>query len=276
MTPDMILAACPFCGGEATMRLDHDHSTAWIVECMTKPSCPIHDREIYGLTKCAAITAWNRRPSPQGDVVTVPRELVLAVEDAINEPPRIYNIEPMEVRDYRHSLYRIWEPLCRAILALSAAPASPASERNAGEVEKLRFWLSSFAGSSVMMEVCEPTPGNPSANIFPISREALLSALSDAHTLANGGEVQPTSEATAQRCICALYEKHMDTCPVHGLPADPEQSTASGTPAAMSREAIISTLKAAGGLHNPEENAPIIADAILALTAPAVPMGEAK
>lgn len=63
------LKPCPFCGGRAQMRLDHDHSTAWLVECLTKPSCPIHDREIYGLTKSAAISSWNTRleTSPRED-----------------------------------------------------------------------------------------------------------------------------------------------------------------------------------------------------------------
>jgi hypothetical protein len=46
------------------------------------------------------------------------REMLLAVEDFINEPQRNRDIEPMEVRDYRHELYRKWSPLCQAILAL--------------------------------------------------------------------------------------------------------------------------------------------------------------
>lgn len=45
------------------------------------------------------------------------RPLLLAFEDFLNEPPRIWDIEPMEVRDYRHEAYRKWEPLCREILA---------------------------------------------------------------------------------------------------------------------------------------------------------------
>lgn len=57
------LKPCPFCGRKVSMRVDHDHSTAWVVECMAMPSCPIHGREIWGLTKSAAIIAWNMRPS---------------------------------------------------------------------------------------------------------------------------------------------------------------------------------------------------------------------
>jgi hypothetical protein len=47
------------------------------------------------------------------------REMLLAVEDFINEPQRNRDIEPMEVRDYRHELYRVWSPLCQAILSLT-------------------------------------------------------------------------------------------------------------------------------------------------------------
>lgn len=53
------------------------------------------------------------------------REMLLAVEDFINEPPRRYDIEPMEVRDYRHELYRKWSPLCQAILASLSTPTAP-------------------------------------------------------------------------------------------------------------------------------------------------------
>lgn len=45
------------------------------------------------------------------------KALMLAMEDFLNEPPRSYDIEPMEVRDYRHQAHRVWEPLCRALLA---------------------------------------------------------------------------------------------------------------------------------------------------------------
>lgn len=46
------------------------------------------------------------------------RALLLEVEDFINEPPRSHDIEPIEVRDYRHQLYRKWTPLCRQILLM--------------------------------------------------------------------------------------------------------------------------------------------------------------
>ncbi len=55
------------------------------------------------------------------------RELLLDVENAINEPPRRWDIEPADVRDYRHDLYRIWSPLRDIILAaLSAHEAKEA------------------------------------------------------------------------------------------------------------------------------------------------------
>lgn len=49
---------------------------------------------------------------------------LLAVEDAINEPPKMWADEPLEVREYRHHLYRIWSPLCAAIIA-----ARPTADR---------------------------------------------------------------------------------------------------------------------------------------------------
>jgi hypothetical protein len=49
-------------------------------------------------------------------------EMLLAFEDFINSPPQ-YEDQRM-VRDYRHELYRKWEPLCRAIL--------PFAKRNPG------------------------------------------------------------------------------------------------------------------------------------------------
>jgi len=46
------------------------------------------------------------------------RQMLCEFDDYLNEPPRLYRIEPMEVRDYRNEAYRKWAPLCRAILSL--------------------------------------------------------------------------------------------------------------------------------------------------------------
>lgn len=45
------------------------------------------------------------------------KPLIVAVDDFINGPRPYPYPEPMEVRDYRHALYQVWEPLCRAITA---------------------------------------------------------------------------------------------------------------------------------------------------------------
>ena len=68
--------------------------------------------------------------------VQIPMALMQAVEDFINEPQRSPDIEPMEVRDYRHALYRVWSPLCQAILtantaALAASPSPVVGDREA-------------------------------------------------------------------------------------------------------------------------------------------------
>lgn len=70
----------------------------------------------------------------------IDRALVVAVDDAINEPPRSYGAEPMEVRDYRHSLYRIWTPLRDAILALTPVEGVGNAEAafNAGWAEAVQ------------------------------------------------------------------------------------------------------------------------------------------
>ncbi|MFS0771083.1 Lar family restriction alleviation protein [Sphingomonas sp. 1P08PE] len=56
-----VLFPCPFCGGKASMRPDDSHSTAWIIECMTRAQCPIHDRELWAVSKPAVIAEWNTR-----------------------------------------------------------------------------------------------------------------------------------------------------------------------------------------------------------------------
>lgn len=44
------------------------------------------------------------------------RPLLIAMEDVLNSPPDKWDIEPMEVRDFRSDAYRVWAPLLRAIL----------------------------------------------------------------------------------------------------------------------------------------------------------------
>lgn len=66
----------------------------------------------------------HQSPSPGGEA-SIERALVLAMEDFINEP-RPGRDEHPDVRDYRHAAYRVWQPLCRAILALNTGSADNA------------------------------------------------------------------------------------------------------------------------------------------------------
>jgi len=69
------------------------------------------------------------RANPTDVIQDELREKIAAVEDFIDQPPRSYGPEPMEVRDYRHSLYRIWSPLRDAILArINSTPMASDSE----------------------------------------------------------------------------------------------------------------------------------------------------
>jgi hypothetical protein len=98
----------------------------------------------------AALTA----SPPVVEREAIDRALILAVEDFINEPPRLYDIEPMEVRDYRHSLYRVWSPLRDAILALTPVE---------GVGEKCGF--TEFAPAFKTINP-KPTVGNPAFGTF--------------------------------------------------------------------------------------------------------------
>jgi len=54
------------------------------------------------------------------------RPQLIEVYDFINEPQRLPDPEPMDVRDYRHQLYRKWEKLANALAELTA----PLPEKN--------------------------------------------------------------------------------------------------------------------------------------------------
>lgn len=73
-------------------------------------------------------------PTPGDELV----ERLTPFYDFINEPWRGRgDIEPMDVREYRHELNRKWEPLCRFILeALRTRDAAARSSTT--EVERLR------------------------------------------------------------------------------------------------------------------------------------------
>ena len=57
-TPECELKPCPFCGGEARMRLDNVVKKEWRVECKNWNSC---GAATSFLGKTEAIAAWNRR-----------------------------------------------------------------------------------------------------------------------------------------------------------------------------------------------------------------------
>lgn len=52
------LKPCPFCGGEASLRIDTAHSTACLIGCCTI-GCFGHEQ--WEETEAEAIAAWNRR-----------------------------------------------------------------------------------------------------------------------------------------------------------------------------------------------------------------------
>jgi len=59
------LKPCPFCGGEASIRIDTSHSTACLIGCATM-GCFGHEQ--WEETEAEAIAAWNRRtPEPGKD-----------------------------------------------------------------------------------------------------------------------------------------------------------------------------------------------------------------
>jgi len=70
------LKPCPFCGGEASIRIDTSHSTACLIGCATM-GCFGHEQ--WEETEAEAIAAWNHRPLVQqaiaaerGEPVAVP------------------------------------------------------------------------------------------------------------------------------------------------------------------------------------------------------------
>lgn len=113
MSPAEDLGQCPFCKHALAFHVTDIDGWIAAVSCegcdMRGPSSQFKYDDVKE-AKADALARWRAAQ------VHIDRELVVAVEDAINEPPRSYDVEPMELRDYRHSLYRIWEPLCRAIL----------------------------------------------------------------------------------------------------------------------------------------------------------------
>ncbi len=64
------LKPCPFCGGEAYLRDDVSHSTAFFIGCSTV-GCfgEIH----WEQTAAEAIAAWNARTTPLAEALAVPQ-----------------------------------------------------------------------------------------------------------------------------------------------------------------------------------------------------------
>jgi Lar family restriction alleviation protein len=58
------LAACPFCGETHALTVDNLAGDDWYVEC---GACKVQQHAIYP-TFGAAVAAWNRRASANGDV----------------------------------------------------------------------------------------------------------------------------------------------------------------------------------------------------------------
>ena len=97
------------------------------------------------------------------------RRFALPVEDFINQPPRKYGIEPMEVRDYRHELYPIWSAFLRKLIDLSPLPAAMDAEE----------WVLVPREPTEGMFAAAQDARSPSASIFENTRatwEAMLDA----------------------------------------------------------------------------------------------------
>lgn len=84
----------------------HDYTA---IECATGEADSSTLVQLLARHRTAAQEGWRERIWP----------LVVAVEDFINEPRPYPAPEPMEVRDYRHQLYRVWSKLCAELSALS-------------------------------------------------------------------------------------------------------------------------------------------------------------
>jgi hypothetical protein len=104
---------CPFCKSGLSYQVAEIDGWIAAVACrgcdMRGPSSQFKYDDVED-AKAAGLARWEAAQS------RIDRKLVIAVEDAINEPAKGWDVEPIEVGDYRHRLYRIWEPLCRAIL----------------------------------------------------------------------------------------------------------------------------------------------------------------
>lgn len=121
------LEPCPFCGGKAKReKTKFGRPVMRWIKCQ---SCDSSTGAYYKVQDADA--AWSTRHREDSARALVEalekcRKQLCDLEDFINGPPPIYDIEPMEVRDYRHELYRKFEPLCRSFLAaLASAGAQP-------------------------------------------------------------------------------------------------------------------------------------------------------
>lgn len=70
------LKPCPFCGGDATIRLGSmsdgkEHTPVWRINCQICNASMTFFKEFYwginGITCEQAISAWNRRTSDEND-----------------------------------------------------------------------------------------------------------------------------------------------------------------------------------------------------------------
>jgi hypothetical protein len=97
--------------------------------------------------------AYTPKARPTASDGEATKALVVAVEDFIDQPPHSYGPEPMEVRDYRHALHRVWSPLRDAILA-----ALPTTD-GAGELKAIVWKRTSVTPPEWVLEI-KGTIGN--------------------------------------------------------------------------------------------------------------------
>lgn len=128
------LLPCPFCGGEAYLRDDVSHSTAYFVGCSTKDCFgEIH----WGQTAEETIAAWNRR------TVTLPDDVTKAVE-ALTSLPAVY------AHQINTGVREVYDPLQRFYTMESVLSAvTEATIRNSQTVPVVKECLTADVAKAV-------------------------------------------------------------------------------------------------------------------------------
>jgi Lar family restriction alleviation protein len=166
------LLPCPFCGGSASLKQDHDYNTGepnglWWVQC---DPCDMFPDSAWGKSKEEAVAAWNRRttPSPSSEYARGWPEYGTDIADAFDayvkeHSSMIGNFGCTERMPATFRWYEAWERIRDAINKRSPSPSKEGEAR-------LRMFLeilSAMGGKSDASEskwswinaFCEPHEG---------------------------------------------------------------------------------------------------------------------